>query len=98
MNIFPRHARYEGHLIQGLPNWYKCAECHGQLAWVCGDRTESADCFKYPEHTGLIANREIQIPIPDSSIQLRELINVDPAVASMVKVVSACNIKLLFGD
>jgi hypothetical protein len=98
MNQFPRYSRFDNHLIQALPHHYCCAECRSQLIYTCGMDTESADCFIHPFHTGLTRKSDVPIIVPDNYRELKELIRIDPTVASIVKIINQRNITLLFGE
>jgi hypothetical protein len=97
MNTFPRHSRFDGHLIQALPNRYRCAECSGQLSYACGTDTETVICFVHPEHEGLKRVEDVYVPVPEHS-EMRELIRIDPTIASIVSVLNRRNINLLYGE
>ena len=97
VNNFPRNSRFDGHLIRALPNSYRCAECDGQLVYICGTDTESAHCFLKPIHTGLKRVEDVYVPVADRYSELKELIRIDPTVASAVKRLNQHNATIIFG-
>lgn len=54
MNVFSRSERFEGHLLESVPNLYVCGECGGKLLLrYTQSKTAEIECRNEAAHKGL---------------------------------------------